>query len=95
MKIGIDFDNTLVNTMEVSKQFLDEFKPNNGLNSYHELPAEEEVVFFSKYIFEITDSLKLHPNAKKALNILKNSHIKLYLITARGIEGNLLIKPTK
>lgn len=94
MVIGIDFDNTLVNTVETSKMFLDEYKPNNNLKSYHQLPYNEEVDFFRKYVYKITDALKLHPNAKKALDLLKNNNIRIILITARGIEGNLLIGPT-
>ena len=39
MKIGIDFDNTIVNTSVVSKMFLDKYCPGNNLN-------------FDKYIFK-------------------------------------------
>lgn len=86
MNIGIDFDNTLVNTIEVSKKFLDIYKPGNNLKSYHELPLEEEISFFSKYYLDIIKNLQVKPNAKKAISFFKKHRFKVYLITARGIN---------
>ena len=53
MRIGIDFDNTLVNTKELSKKYLDLYMPGNNLESYHDLPVEESVKFFDKYQSEL------------------------------------------
>ena len=52
MKIGIDFDNTIVNTSETSKKYLDKYKPGNNLKSYHELSDEEESFIFLKNIMK-------------------------------------------
>ena len=92
MNIGIDFDNTIVNTCEVSKKYLDIFKPGNNLKSYHELPLEEEIAFFSKYHMEIAKHLKVLPNVKKAFAFFRKNNCKLYLITARGLNVDDQVK---
>lgn len=49
MRIGIDFDNTIVNTSVTSKRYLDKHLPGNNLNSYHDLSKNEGLDFFYKY----------------------------------------------
>ena len=49
MRIGIDFDNTIVNTSVTSKRYLDKHLPGNNLNSYHDLSKNEGLDFFNKY----------------------------------------------
>ncbi|MBE6147956.1 MAG: hypothetical protein E7167_00375 [Firmicutes bacterium] len=96
MKIGIDFDNTLVNTAELSKRFLDIYKPGNNLASYHDLPLEESLAFFKKYYLEITYNLELLDGVKEAFAYFKKNNIKTVLITARGGNGlTNIIEPTK
>ena len=92
MNIGIDFDNTLVNTFEVSKKYLDIYKPGNSLKSYHELPLEEEIAFFSKYHMDIVKDLKVFRNVKKAFSFFRKNNCKLYLITARGLNVSDQVK---
>lgn len=96
MKIGIDFDNTLVNTKELSKEFLDMYLPGNNLESYHDLPEEESLDFFNKFRIEITNNLKLKPGVKEAFDYFEKNNIETVLITARGGKGvTSLIEPTK
>ena len=57
MRIGIDFDNTIVNTSVTSKRYLDKHLPGNNLNSYHDLSKNEGLDFFYKYYKDITNSL--------------------------------------
>ena len=95
MIIGIDFDNTLVNTKEVAKKYLDVYLPNNHLNSYHDLPYEKEVDFFQKYNIKITNDLKLYPDVLKAFSFFKKNNIKVILITARGYDNERQIIATK
>ena len=59
MRIGIDFDNTIVNTSVTSKRYLDKHLPGNNLNSYHDLSKNEGLDFFYKYYKDITNSLDL------------------------------------
>lgn len=84
MIIGIDFDNTLVDTKEASKKYLDVFRPGNKLNSYHDLPLEDEIEFFNRYAIEITENSKLFPGVKEAFAFFKENNIKAILITARS-----------
>lgn len=84
MNIGIDFDNTLVNTKEITKKYLDIYYPNNNLKSYHDLPEEEVVSFLSKTYIDILNDLSILPNARETLDFLRKNGCKLILITARG-----------
>ena len=96
MTIGIDFDNTLVNTAELSKRFLDIYKPGNNLESYHDLPLAESLDFLEKYCLEITENLTLYDGVKEAFEYFAKNNIKTILITARGDNGVTgLIEPTK
>ena len=95
MTIGIDFDNTIVNTKEVSKRYLDIYMPNNQLDSYHNLPYEEEIAFFAKYNIQITNDLELFSNVKETFAFFKRNNIKLILITARGYDNEKQIDATK
>ena len=95
MTVGIDFDNTLVNTYEVSKKYLDEFLPGNNYKSYHELDLQTELDFFDKYHLKITESLNLYDGVKEAFEYFKENNIKIVLITARGYDRKDLIAPTK
>lgn len=96
MTIGIDFDNTLVNTEEVSKRFLDIYKPGNNLASYHDLPLEESIIFFQKYHLQITDNLELLDGVKETFAYFKKKNIKTVLVTARGGRGAPgIVEPTK
>ena len=84
MTVGIDFDNTIVNTAEVSKKYLDIFKPNNNLKNFHELPPNEKRIFFNKYKLEITNNSLLNSGVKEAFRFFKDNNIKTILITARS-----------
>ena len=95
MTVGIDFDNTIVNTKEVSKKYLDMYLPNNNLESYHNLSYEEEVAFFAKFNIKITNDLKLFSNVKEAFAFFKENNIKVILITARGYDNPKQIAATK
>ena len=96
MRIGIDFDNTLVNTKELSKKYLDLYMPGNNLESYHDLPVEESVKFFDKYHIEITKNLEVFEGVKEAFDYFKKNNIETVLVTARGGNGaTSIIEPTK
>lgn len=84
MKIGIDFDNTIVNTSVVSKMFLDKYFPGNNLNSYHDLSKNEELKFFYKYYKDITKNLKVYDGVHEAFDFFKENNIEITLLTARG-----------
>jgi deoxyxylulose-5-phosphate synthase len=89
MKIGIDFDNTLVNTMEISKKYLDIYLPGNNLSSYHELEYDKEVEFFEKYHLDITKDLSLFEYVKEAFDYFKENSSKLIISYGR-VTGEVL-----
>ncbi len=95
MKIGIDFDNTIVNTFETSKKYLDKFLPDNNLKSYHDLPKEQEWYFVEHYFNDITKDLTLYDNVLNAIDFFKKNDIKVVLITARGGHYPEIIEETK
>lgn len=95
MTIGIDFDNTIVDTKATSKKYLDIFMPGNNLDSYHDLEYDDALEFSKKYFIEITNNLNLFPYVKESFEYFKENNIKTVLITARGYDYEYLIEPTK
>ena len=77
MRIGIDFDDTIVNTKEIVRKFMDRYNVENFKDE------EEKTVFYKKYIEEITKQLTLKLGVVESLNRLKRDN-ELFLITARG-----------
>lgn len=77
MRIGIDFDNTIVNTKETVSYFLEKynFEPFNT--------EEDKFTFYSKYIEEIGPAISVKEDAIEVLNYLKQNN-ELYLITNRN-----------
>ncbi len=80
MRIGIDFDNTIVNTKQVVNKYL---KRHNFVIK----KEEDKTMFYEKYIDEITKELKPFKNSLKILNKLSNH--ELYLISARSTKYSL------
>ena len=75
MRIGIDFDNTIVNTSVTSKRYLDKHLPGNNLNSYHDLSKNEGLDFFNQYYKDITNSLDLFDGVYEAFSFFKENNI--------------------
>ena len=89
MRIGIDFDNTLVNTDVIVNMFM---KKNNIKKFKNE---EQKTIFFKKYINEMMDYITLKDDAIEVLNRLSKKH-ELFLITARSnYYSNNLVDLTK
>ena len=95
MRIGIDFDNTIVNTSVTSKRYLDKHLPGNNLNSYHDLSKNEGLDFFNKYYKDITNSLDLFDGVYEAFSFFKENNIEIALLTARGGGCSEIIDLTK
>lgn len=94
MRIGVDFDNTIVNTFQVSKKYLDMYMPKNTLKSYHELAKDKEIDFFSKNSISITNDLSINKGFKKFLSFCKKNDIKVILISKRGYNFEPLVEAT-
>ena len=82
MRLGIDIDETIVNTHEValnySKKIALKFK------HYEDLYCPEGIKFLTNYIEKIQRNVRLLPDVKESLKILKEKNFKLIFITARG-----------
>lgn len=76
MKIGIDFDDTIVETKEKVQEFLNKY----NLKQFNSFEEKEE--FYKKHIDNMTPTLTLKQNVKEILNKLSNN--ELYIITARN-----------
>lgn len=94
MKIAVDFDNTIVNTFEVSKKYLDIYLPGNKMKSYHELTPVQEKDFFNQYAVSITENLHLFKNVKKTFQFCHKHGITLIMVSKRGWNCPALIPKT-
>lgn len=102
MKIGIDIDDTISDTYEISFAYAQkytieelgrtgEIKENVSahhmyLKSMHDWDDEEEMNFWYKYYGEILQSIKPFTFAVETINQLKEEGHKIVLITARWPE---------
>lgn len=77
MRIAFDFDDTLVNTKEKVREFLDRY----GIDRFHS--SEEKEEFYRQHIEEIMLDITLKDDVLKSLQILVKDH-ELYIITARS-----------
>lgn len=96
MKIGIDIDNTILNTMPVLKRYCREYndnvvkrglKMNNVGFSPRNLYAwtdEEKQDFCDKYIEEIVLQAKVKPHAREIIMKLRSGGHKIHIITSRS-----------
>ena len=53
MTIGIDLDDTLIDTKETANKYLKEFIKDESLKDYHNLSKKEYNKFLNKYLYKI------------------------------------------
>lgn len=90
MKIGIDIDETIVNTHEVVMEFAK--KMNMQFKSYAEIKTPAGTKFLRENLENIHKNVVLFPNVKEALDTLKNKGFEIVFITARGSNHEVPIK---
>lgn len=95
MKIGIDIDNTITDTMPILIDYCKRYNDNvvkrnlkmndEGFNtsSLFNWTNEEEIEFCNKYLEEILLKATLKPQAQKVIQKLKEDGIYIYIVTAR------------
>lgn len=100
MKIGIDVDNTIIDTLPVLKEYCREYnekvvKRNLKMNekgfavaNLYEWTEEEKIDFLIKYIDEVRGKAKIKQNAQNIIKKLKQEGNIIYIITARKQIGN-------
>lgn len=95
MTIGLDIDNTLVNTKEAMYKFIyEDDRKEELLDNINHLTSgntKNEMVkyFYKKYALKIFESAKLMEGAKDAINFLIYNNHKIVFITLRGDKDKL------
>lgn len=96
MKIGIDVDNTITNTLPILKEYCkrynDEFiKRNLKINekgysttTLYDWTPEENLIFCNKYFHEIFAKVDVKENAREIIERIKNEGNDIHIITARS-----------
>ena len=94
MKIGIDVDNTITNTLPILKAYCrvyneEVIKRNLEMNekgytttTLYNWTPEENFIFCKKYIEEIVLRATIKDNAQKIIEQIKNDGNEIYIITA-------------
>lgn len=84
MRIGIDIDNTIVNTRETVFKYKrkSKFKHNKGY--YLFWPKEEQEEFLDQYVEEIHLNAEVKEYAKEAIDLLHDKGHEIILITYRS-----------
>ena len=108
MKIGIDVDNTITDTLPLLKKYCEEYnnkviKRNLSMNeegfslyNLYEWTEDEKTEFLEKYINEIRKKVNIKQNAQKVIKKLKQEGNTIYIITARKyIKGESPYKITQ
>ena len=101
MRIGIDVDNTITNTMPIlidyCKRYNDKVIKRNlkmnekgySSNTLFAWTDEENLVFCNKYLQEIVLQAEIKENAREIIEKIKNEDNEIYIITARS-EPNFI-----
>lgn len=95
MKIGVDVDNTITNTMPILKAYCriyneEVIKRNLKMNekgystlTFYNWTTEENLIFCNKYLQEIVLQADIKENAREIIEKMKNEDNEIYIITAR------------
>ena len=96
MKIGIDVDNTITNTLPILKEYCkkynDEIIKRNlkmnekgyTTNTLYEWSKEENLIFCNKYFHEIFMKVDVKENAGGIIKKIKSEGNEIHIITARS-----------
>ena len=87
MTIGIDLDDTLIETTKTGNEYLKEFITDSSISDYHDLSKDEYLKFYQAYLYDIQKNAPLKKDALKVLNYLHSKNIRIVFITARGTLG--------
>lgn len=95
MKIGIDIDNTITDTLPILKQYCKRYNEEivkrnllmneEGFSTFnlYDWTEEENLDFCSKYLEEVVLQAKVKENAKEVIQRLREEGNTIYIITAR------------
>lgn len=84
MKIGIDIDDTLVDTSASFDNLIKKYNISFNKKFKDNWTTEEKNFIFNNYLLEILTGAKIHEGAKEVLDYLYNKGYELIIITARS-----------
>lgn len=84
MTIGIDLDDTLIDTKETANKYLKEFIKDESLKDYHNLSKKEYNKFLNKYLYKIQKESTIKDKAIETIKYLNANGFRIVIITARG-----------
>ncbi len=84
MRIGIDIDETIVNTHHIAVEYTKKNGSELMISSYEDLYSPEGLKFLEKHLSEIQRGVEVFPDVLESLKILKENNFELIFITARG-----------
>ena len=87
MTIGIDLDDTLIETTKTGNKYLKKFITDKRVTDYHDLSKDEYLRFYKMYLYDIQKEAPLKKDALKVLRYLHSKNIRIVIITARGTLG--------
>ena len=80
MTIGIDLDDTLIETTKTGNKYLKMFVKDNSITDYHDLDKDEYLRFYGMYLYDIQKNAPIKKDALKVLNYLRSKNIELFLL---------------
>lgn len=86
MIIGIDFDDTLVETTKLANFYLKKDPEFKEFEDYHNLSSAAYPKFLDKYALQIAKEVSLKENAVDCLNYWHKQGYKIIVVTARGVK---------
>ena len=108
MKIGIDIDDTLTDTYELTFNYVQDFTANElkkeinhvdrekikdrFTKNFHNWSKEEEIAFFDRYYETIVRNVRIKPFAKEIIDKLRDEKNEIYFITARFLSSKFDIE---
>lgn len=95
MVIGIDFDDTCVNTWELIKKRYQEYYPSFTVDLPENSPWDKEKIIMANHYKEMCEDIEIYEGLPEFLDYCHKKKIKVYLITARGGDIPEIIEPTK
>lgn len=92
MNIGIDIDDTLIDTTKNFKDIIGKYDKTGEVEKHieailsGEIPTENVRKFMNTYLLEITKTIEIKENAVDVIRILKDKGHKIIFITSRNDE---------
>ncbi len=95
MVIGIDFDDTCVDTWRIIKEKYKTYYPGFEVDLPENSPWDKEKIIMKNHMEEMVWDVNIYEGLQEFLDYCQDHHIKTILLTARGGDLQEIIEPTK